>query len=124
MWAACDFYDWDDYVGIRQYDLLQALAAGADVHEVREGDTILHCICRQFEYHSGDQAEDTPAGLLRRALAWFDVDVHERRQFSSQETAMHLAAAQGVVENMGVLLAHGADVHAVDDAGFTSVHYA
>lgn len=83
---------------------------GADVHAVNaDGWTSLHCAVQA-------EATEQVAALLIRHHA----DVHARTHTGRHAvTPLHVASFNGRLGAVKLLLAHGADAHAVDAAGFT-----
>lgn len=105
-------------------DLSSALAAGADATSFSpEGLTVLHRLC-MADPVPGRAAHERPAAALRRVLGVAaDVDVNARSRGHHGATPLHFAAClKRPAETMTVLLAHGADVHAVDYHGATPLH--
>lgn len=104
--------------------LAAAGAAGADVTAFNcQGMTVLHVLCTK-EPAVGSFSDERPAGAVRRVLAFGLADVNARCRDSGR-TPLHGATDRmGSLDTISVLLAHGADVHAVDYAGRTPMHYA
>lgn len=126
LWEAVTYDDDIEGFQVESAKLLLAMTAGADPSDFDEGETILHCLSRQGRaWPDSAHAHETAAATARRVLAWYDVDVHARRLGGNQETALHRAAGcDEALPVMAALLAHGANVHAVDNNGWTPLFYA
>lgn len=118
MWAALEG-------PINAEALSSALAAGADATAYNAaGYTAVHALS-MVDPVPGTFAHERPSGALRRMLQIKGVDENARCRGRSGATALHLAAALSRPrDTMTVLLAHGADVHALDFNGATPLYAA